>query len=215
MSVMSSTPTRILLLLGALVGLAGCPGTLNIVGIDICADGTVPPCDGSGGDDDDAIGPGLDLSVFDGVEWLNITWTAEALADNHFNCKEAWEAEGVEATEDVQDLCEVCDYIWTVEFEHEPGLGDEDCLAQGTGVSVPQSYTRRLGLRDTGGGSFVMYRNEFRATAPLGESEDDRLVRVGLGAFKGADWTFAGQDSDITSVPGAEYSFHFSGEGAF
>ena len=207
--------SRLLILATCGLMLPGCSGDLLIWGINVCADGTVPPCDGTAGDDDDAIGPGLDLSVYEGVEWLNISWTPEALADNHFNCKEAWEAEGLESTEDSQELCVVCDYIWTVTLSHEPALGDEGCLAQGTGVTVPQSYQRRIGLRDTGGGEFVMYRNEFRASSPLGEDADDRLVRVGVGAFKGANWTFAGQDSDITDVPGFEYAFFFSGEGAF
>ncbi|GEM_PF-1630939 len=212
---MHPTPIRIVVLIAACFMLGGCAGTLDIWGISICVDGTVPPCDGSGGDDDDAIGPGLDLSVFDAVEWLNIGWTPEAIADGHFDCKEAWEAEGEEDTENAAELCEVCDYVWLVTLTHAPELGDEGCLLQGTDITIEQSYTRRIGLRETGGGEFVMYRNEFRPSAPLGESEDDPMRKVGVGAFRGADWTFAGEDTDITAVPGAEYSFFFSGEGSF
>ena len=193
----------------------GCQGSLQIWTVSICSDGTAPPCDGSVGDDDDAIGPGLDLSLYDGVEWLNIEWDPEAIEDGQEDCKEAWTAEGTESTEEVQDLCPVCDYIWTIELSHAPELGDQGCLAQGTGISIIPQYTRRVGLRDTGGGSFVMYRNDFRPSAPLGDSEDDELEKVGVGAFRGANWTFAGEDTDITPVPGSRYSFFFSGEGSF
>jgi hypothetical protein len=114
-----------------------------------------------------------------------------------------------------QALCEVCDYIWMVTLTHSSGKGDTGCLGQGTGITHPQSYQRRLGLRMTGGGEFVMYRNEFRADEPLGSSAEDRLVRIGVGAFKGADWVHAAEGSDITAVPGVRYSFFYSGEGSF
>ncbi len=212
---MSSTTFRSIVLIAAALMLSGCAGTLDIWGISICVDGTAPPCDGTVDDDDDAIGPGLDLTVFDGVEWLNIGWTAEAIADGHFDCKEAWEAEGTEDSEVSSELCDVCDYIWLVTLTHAPQLGDEGCLLQGTDITIEQSYQRRVGLRDTGGGEFVMYRNEFRPRAPLGESADDDMRKIGVGAFRGADWTFAGEDTDITAVPGERYSFFFSGEGEF
>ena len=107
----------------------------------------------------------------------------------------------------------MCDYIWTIELEHTPELVIR--CGRGTGIQILPEYTRRVGIRDTGGGSFVMYRNDFRPSAPLGDSENDELEKVGVGAFRGADWTFAGEDTDITAVPGSRYSFFFSGEGSF
>lgn len=212
---MNQTPLRYLILLASCLLLGGCAGSLDIWGISICVDGTAPPCDG-GTDDDDDVGPGLDLSVFDGVEWLNIEWSPEAIGDGHTDCKEAWEAEGVDDTENSVDLCDnLCDYIWLVTLTHVPELGDPGCLDQGTGIPAPQEYQRRIGLRERGGGEFTMYRNEGRQAAPLAESEDENMARVGVGAFRGADWTFAGEDSDIIPVPDNEFSYFFSGEGAF
>jgi hypothetical protein len=212
---MNAILPRLLILAGCWL-VAGCAGELSIWGINVCVDGTVPPCDGNvGGDDDDDDASGLDLSVYDGTEWLNIEWTPEALADGLSDCKEAWTADGVEFTGDTDELCIACDNVWTVTLTHAPALGDEGCLRQGTGIDILTSYQRRIGMRHRGGGEFTMYRNRPQVSSPLGQSLDDRFNKIGVGAFKGASWTFAGEPTDVVQVTARRYSFFFSGEGDF
>ena len=186
--------------------LAGCNGTLTLFGIDGFSD------------DDDDDNPNLDFSVYDGTEWLNIDWSDEEEENGAVDCRAEWTAEGTETTEADQDLCPVCDHIWTITLEFEqapPDTPDRDCLAQGTGVTPPDSYTRRFGLRFLSGNSFVHYRNEFRAANPLGESPGDDLVRVGPGEFIGNEFTWSGFNDDRISSPDGRYEFYFSGSGAF
>jgi len=197
----------IFLLSASVITTAGCPGSLLICGVnwDECSDGF-----GTGDDDDDGVD--RDFSNYDGVEYLNITWDPEAIADGQFNCQAEFRAQGPRTVTDDQNLCQDCDEIWTVTLVAENGVGD--CLGQGTGISAPASYERKVGLVLGEGISFEVHRTAFSVQAPLGESPNDPLSFAGVGAFQGADYTWSGIETP-TENENRRFEFHFSGEGNF
>jgi len=184
--------------------LAGCPGSLDIWGVDV-------PIPGSGDDDDDDDAQ-RDYSNYDGAEYLNIVWTPEEIADGHFDCDAEWRAQGPNTVTDDGNLCPECDEIWTVTLVAQPGAAT--CLQQGTGIEAPNSYQRKVGVRLGEGVAFDVFRTAFGVNRPLGESPNDPLASAGVGAFQGAEYTWSGVDFPVANNQRG-YSFYFSGEGNF
>jgi hypothetical protein len=202
-------PARLMLFLlcGAVVSTAGCQGTLLICGVnwDECSDAI-----GGGGDDDDDVE--RDFSNYDGVEYLNIVWDAEAIADGQFNCEAEFRAQGPRTLLDDQNLCPTCDEIWTVTLQAQPNVSD--CLGQGTAIDAPASYERKVGLRMGDGVEFTVFRTTFSQQRPLGDSPNDTLSMAGVGAFQGAEYTWSGIDTPV-ETESRGYVFFYSGEGSF
>lgn len=191
------------LLAVALVLLGGCPGTLEIWGVN------VPIPDGTGDDDDTAD---LDFSNYDGTEILNIDWSPEEEADGHFDCLAEWRAQGPETTGDDSNLCPQCEFVWRITLVAQPGA--DECLQQGTGIDVPAQYTRKVGIVRSDTFNFTVHRTGFDTGSPLGDSENEPLDRAGLGAFSGTAYTWSGVDSPVENDQ-LGYEFFFSGEGQF
>ena len=199
--------TLLFLLSGVLLVAPGCPGSLLICGVnwDECSDSF-----GGTGDDDDDVD--RDFSNYDGVEYLNIVWDAEAIADGQFNCEAEFRAQGPRTLLDDQNLCPQCDQIWTVTL-----VADDDvssCLGQGTGIDAPASYQRKVGLRMDDGVEFSVYRTSFSVQRPLGESENEPLTAAGVGAFQGTEYTWSGINSALENESRG-FVFFYSGEGSF
>ncbi|MCO4768662.1 MAG: hypothetical protein KDA24_01435 [Deltaproteobacteria bacterium] len=203
---MRATLTSLLVLVSSSV-LAGCPGSLLICGVnwDECGDTF-----GTGDDDDDGVV--RDFANYDGVEYLNIDWDAEAEADGQFDCEAEFRAQGPRTLLDDQNLCPDCDEIWTVTLVAENGV--DDCLGQGTGIDAPASYERKIGLIQGEGVSFEIHRSAFSRQSPLGSSPNEPLVFAGVGAFQGADYTWSGIETPVEN-DNLGYVFFFSGEGNF
>ena len=194
------------LLAVALVLLGGCPGTLEIWGVN------VPIPDGTGDDDDTAD---LDFSNYDGTEILNIDWSPEEEADGHFDCRARWRAQGANTTASDLNLCPDCvdgDQVWEVNLIAQPGA--EECLNQGTGIDVPGQYARKLAFGLGDGVAFLVYRTAFSVQEPLGDSVNDPLAEAGVGAFLGTEFTWSGDSTPMVNEQ-LRYSFFFSGEGQF
>lgn len=184
---------------------SGCPGTLEIWGVNV-------PIPGSGGGDDDDTAD-LNFDNFDGTEFLNIKWTPEEIADGHFDCAAEWRSQGPNSTLDDQNLCPECSEIWQVNLVAQPDA--EECLNQGTDIDVPGQYTRKVGFAlEVGSVSFDVFRTQFSVDSPLGDSENDTLIAAGIGAFNGTEYTWSGTDSPVVNEQ-LGYSFFFSGEGEF
>ncbi len=182
---------------------AGCPGTLEIWGVNV-------PIDGSSGDDDDT--GSIDWANYDGTELLNIDWSPEEEADGHFDCLAEWRAQGAETTLDDDNLCPECDHIWETNMVAQPGA--EECLQQGTGIDVPGSYVRKVGFELSDGVDFIVWRTTFSVQEPLGSSANEPLAEAGIGAFQGTEYTWSGLDTPMDNDQ-LGYEFFFSGEGQF
>ena len=182
---------------------AGCPGTLEIWGVNV----PLP-----GGDDDDDDDTTRDYTNYDGSEYLNVVWTPEEIPDGHFNCEAEWRAQGPNTTTDDANLCADCDEVWSVTLVAQPGASD--CLQQGTGIDAPASYERKSGIRLESGVAFDVFRTAFTVNRPLGESANSALQQAGVGAFQGADYTWSGIDAPVENAERG-YSFFYSGEGSF
>jgi hypothetical protein len=200
-SSMNVRPVAIVL---AALSVVGCPGSLELWGVNV-------PLPGGGGfDDDDDTAP-ADFSNYDGLEYLNIEWTDDAIAAGHYNCRAVWEAQGPNTLDSDGNLCPECDQIWQMSLSAEDV---EDCLGQGTGITAPTNYTRKVGFRTEGGTAFTVYRTRFSAQSPLGQSQNEPLDEAGIGAFQGAEFTWSGIDSPVV-IAELGYSFYYSGEGTF
>ncbi len=196
-----------LVLLPVALLLGGCPGSLLICGENW------PECtDGFGIGDDDDLSGDPDFSNFDGTEYLNIDWDAEAEADGQFDCEAEFRAQGPRTLVDDQNLCPTCDEIWTVTLVAEDGV--EECLSQGTAIDAPASYERKVGLRLEEGVAFTVFRTAFSIQDPLGGSENDPLIEAGVGAFQGTEYTWSGI-ADPVENENRRFAFYFSGEGDF
>jgi hypothetical protein len=182
---------------------AGCPGTLEIWGVN------VPIPDGTGDDDDTAS---IVWDNYDGTEILNIDWSPEEEADGHFDCLAEWRAQGAETTLDDDNLCTACDHIWEINMVAQPGA--DECLQQGTGIDVPGSYVRKVGFELSESIDFLVWRTAFSVQAPLGSSQNEPLAEAGIGAFQGTEYTWSGLDTPMDNDQ-LGYEFFFSGEGQF
>ena len=192
--------------LAALLALAMLPGCL----MPPWEDRAWATDDDDAGDDDDTPG---DWAWFDGMEHLNIDWTAEEEADGHFDCAASWSALGPATTDDDQSMCPACDLVWRVTLVAEPGV--EECLDQGTGINnAPASYLRAFGARLDNDQEFAMFRSAFSLQAPLGAGWDAPLVQAGDGSFAGSGFTWSGREAPVVNDQ-LGYSFFFSGEGQF
>jgi len=181
------------------LGLTGCAGTLLIWGENV----PLPDDD----DDDDDGAPNIDLSSYDGVEYLNLDWTQEAEQDGHFDCTEEFSAFGSNTSVTDEALCPDCDAIWTVTLQVEDE--DRDCLDQGTDLDVSDTYIRKLGFQFGDGVNFTVYRNT--------GGVDEELEAWGVGAFNGLESTWSGVGvGDYTIVNDSlGFDLFFSGEGEF
>ena len=195
------------LLLTSSLMLAGCPGSLLVCGVnwEACGEGF-----GTGDDDDDGVV--RDFSNYDGVEYLNIDWDAEAEADGQFDCQAEFRAQGPTSFADDQNLCPTCDELWTVTLVAEDGV--DECLGQGTAIEAPTSYERKIGMRLGENGAFEVFRTAFSVQEPLGDSPNEPLVFAGVGAFQGAEYTWSGIETSLEN-DNRGYEFYFSGEGNF
>lgn len=190
-------------ILSATLLTVGCPGTLEIWGVN------VPIPDGTGDDDDTAS---IVWDNYDGIEILNIDWSPEEEADGHFDCLAEWRAQGPETTLDDDNLCTACDHIWEISMIAQPGA--EECLQQGTGIDVPGSYVRKVGFELSDSVDFLVWRTTFAVQEPLGSSPNEPLAEAGIGAFQGTEYTWSGIDTPMENDQ-LGYSFFFSGEGQF
>ena len=183
-------------LCGLGLSLGGCVGTLDIWGVNV----GLP----DGDDDDDDGPPDLDLSAFEGVEYLNIRWDTEQAEAGFVDCQEPFEVSG-ELLEDTEG-CPSCDLVWAVDVE----LLDEDrpCLDQGTSLDPPEDFESLVGMNFRSENEFTMYRSSW-------ESDDELLEQMGEGAFNGLVFTWSGVGGWEKHVSSAGYTVFFSGEGDF
>ena len=196
---MSAIRIQLLLLAAVALGLSGCVGNLSIWGVN------VPLPDGPGTGDDDDGPPDLDFSQYDGVEYLNISWSQQALEQGHVNCAEEYAAFGANTTNDDFNLCPECDEVWTITLVAEsPGL---PCISDGTDLPFEPTYVRKVGIDFSNSTDFVFHRNR--------QDADLALEAEGIGAMDGAGFTWSGIGGYIDPNPDLGYDFFFSGEGGF
>ena len=186
-------PYFALLLLSML--LTGCAGSLFLGDDGPSAD------DDDGGDD--VQPPDIDLSIFSGVEYLNIRWDPEMADDGRVDCQEAFVVDGAITDEEV--ACDDCDTVWRLELEIVNE--EQPCLSGGTTIDVEPEFVRYLGMDFRAGDEADVYRSM--------AGDPTTLDMVGRAAFDGFDFSWSGvaireiYDADIG------YTLFFSGEGTF
>ena len=176
--------------------LTGCAGQLDIWGVNV-------PIPGQGDDDDDDGPPDVDLSNFQGTEYMNIRWDPAQADEGLVDCQEEFETSGVQLG-DAGD-CADCDIVWSVTLV----LEDESraCTSQGTGLEIEDSFSLLGGMSFSAGGEFTMGREA--------DDSDGQLVEVGQGAFNGLYFTWSGVGGWEDEFSQAGFSRYFSGEGYF
>lgn len=177
------------------LALSGCSGTLGIWGVNI-------PLPGQDDDDDDGLPPDVDLSNFQGVEYMNIRWSPEQADEGLVDCEETFDTIGTLLDE--TEGCDSCDVVWEVTMY----VDDETraCTSQGTGLTFESSFDRRVGMNFIADGEFLMYR---------GTADDDQLEQVGEGAFNGLNFTWSGVGSWEKEYSDEGFTLFLSGEGYF
>jgi hypothetical protein len=184
---------QVMLLLLALA-LTGCEGSL-IIGV---VNTPIPD------DDDDDVGPpDIDLSDFEGTEYLNIRWDPEQADAGFVDCQEVYDVSGFLL--DGHDGCADCDVVWAVELEaDDEGL---PCLNQGTDLDPGDEFERYVGMNFRGNDEFSLYRST--------QDSGDGLIQVGEGAFDGLSFTWSGVGAWEYHFESAAFTLYFSGEGDF
>jgi hypothetical protein len=178
--------------------LAGCTGSLSIWGVNV-------PLPGDEGDDDDSSPPQLDFSEYDGSEWITIDWSQQMEEQGRVDCVELYRVFGDNSTVDDFNLCDDCDEIWNVTLAADDN--DLPCLTGGTGLDVPATYNRKVGIDFDNSMDFDYYRNL--------DDQDDVLEQIGIGAIDGVEYTWSGLDGFIEEHPQVGFDVYFKGEGSF
>jgi hypothetical protein len=181
----------------AFLSLAGCTGAMSIWGINV----PIPGDD----DDDDDDAPNLDFSHYDGTELINLDWSQEALEQGHFNCVEIFDAFGDNTTLDDGNLCPDCDEVWTITLVRDDE--DMECVSQGTGLQIEETYVRKIGIEWIDSVNFRFYRNR--------QDSDMALDQHGIGAIDGVEFSWSGVDGWSEPYTERGFTLWFSGEGEF
>ena len=157
--------------------------------------------------DDDAVAD--PWSDFQGIETLNLKYDEEAVEAGAEDCQLAFEV-AAERDDAPGDVCVPCDAIWTVVMTRKDGpegCGDE--LGE-----IPDSYTRRFGVRALDEAEFFVHRTTWSAENPWGADIDDPLIRAGQGSLSGTTFAWEARDGDARELAEAGLTLFFSGEGA-
>ena len=177
------------------LALSGCAGTLDLWGVNV----QLPGDD----DDDDDGPPDIDLSDFDGTEYLNIRWDPEQADAGRVDCQEVFDVSG-ELLSDTDD-CPSCDLVWAVDLS----IADDSrpCLDQGTDLDPPDEFARLVGMAFRGNDEFDVYRTT--------DDSGGQLEALGEGAFDGLSFTWSGVGAWEYHFANVGFTLFYSGEGDF
>ncbi len=217
-----STTPALLVTPGLLALLAwGCAGTLNI------EDGLLDPGDDDTGDDDtgdddtgdddtgdddtgdddtgdDDTGDDDTTAEPDMSSWtgsrdvvLDFSEYAEEYAGK-VDCEAPYEMDGVNVTEEYQDLCPVCAFVFQVNHDPEPADVATECLDQA--YITASNFDALYGIQMANETEFILWRNDGgqEELSPYGEGEIDGSdfdFRTGEGDNGWFVWWVEGQGS--------------------
>ena len=201
----------VLLLALSMTTAGGCTGTLvlsddddtampdddDTTGIPSDDDTTGIPADDDDVADDDAI----DMSTFEGTrvvsldfsDWAEDSW---GLTD----CTAPYALHGPAVTDEVHDLCAVCDHIYQLVHEPDPADAVEACVSQAYWETT--TFERLYGLQMTSETEFVLWRSVGQVDAELRE--------YGTGTLAESSLWFESDTEDHEW-----YSYWTEGEGTF